>query len=98
MRLRRSEHRGVPSPSAKARARAPRYEGPLPGLLPQEILDLLPEGPGLRVRLLAGDRGEPLEQLALLLREVRRRLDEDAHVLVAPAASLQRRDAPPLQA
>ena len=105
----REQFRAGPTPSRSSVAWTPgprrardRHSGSRPGtyappLLPQDVRDLVPEAPRLRVRLLAGDRGEPLEQLALLLREVRRRLDRDAHVLVAAAAAAERGDALPLQ-
>src|SRR6516225_762192 len=61
--------------------------------LAEQLAHLLEEALGLRVRLLAGELGEPLEELLLLRAEVRGRLHQDAHVLVAAPSAVQTRDA-----
>src|ERR1700674_3373985 len=66
---------------------------PVTRSLLQELRHLVPERAGLGVRLLAGEGREAFEELLLLLGEVRRRLDRDAHVLVAALAAAQGRDA-----
>ena len=67
-------------------------------LLAEDLGHLAPEPAGGRVGLLAGEGGEPLQQLPLLLRELGGDLHLDADVLVAARPAAQGGDALPLQA
>src|SRR3989475_680254 len=73
------------SPAATLQKMQPDMSGPLPS---ERLADLPPEllGGALLRRRLRLDRGEPLQQLLLLRREVGGGPDPHAHVQVAPAA------------
>src|SRR5438445_5805883 len=75
------------SPAATLQKRQPDM-GPLPS---ERLADLLPELPAAALlrRRLRLDRGEPLQQLLLLRRELRGGPDPHTHVQVAPPALAQ---------
>src|SRR2546422_4872850 len=62
---------------------------------PEQLAHLGEERLRLRVRVLAGEGGELLEQLALLLGQLLRHLDGHAHVLVAALVAVEVRNAFP---
>src|SRR4051812_11204128 len=59
----------------------------------EQLANFLQERFRLRVRLLAGQGGELLEQLALLAGELLRDLDGDPHVLVTALVAVEMRNA-----
>src|SRR6266404_3322607 len=87
----RSRRRSV----MQERRRPPRE--PRSGSLAEHLLDLLEEALAHRVHLLAGHARELLEQLALARGELARRLDDDAHEVVAAPVAVEIGDALALQ-